>query len=411
MDRKRVLDKLQGQKLKTASATYQLTRELGRGGNGVALLCTDGSSEVVAKLYIPPDHRDLDDRALERFRNEIAITSKLHHPHIIKALDTATLEIGTYKLPFYIMPLASGTLRSEIRVETDPNAIERKLRLFSRAAQGVAFLHYNGIIHRDLKPENILLDRAGNPLVADLGIAHVNPDFVTVGLRTIASEKLLNRDYYAPEQRFGSAKEIDHRADIYALGCILYELVSGIPPVRVSIPDLKVISAVLAPFDPVWRRMTEWEPERRYQSVDEALEDAWMACGTVLATLRGAAGVRHPDLQRMMKLLRSSNALHRQSGIDLATRLGKPALPELHSLLGHARRDVRNATAIALGRIGDPESIPFLVAGLYGNSEAVWKHSLYKKRPYVISRTRLRTDLLDNRSLTMLLEISKRLIY
>lgn len=323
----------------------------------------------MAKIYIPPDSRDLDDRALERFRNEIAITSKIRHPYIVRSLDSATVEIGTYKLPFYIMPLAAATLRSEVRADTDPDAIEKKFRLFVRAAQGVAFLHHNGIVHRDLKPENILIDRNGNPLVADLGIAHVNPDFVSVGLRTVASERLLNRDYYAPEQRFGAATTIDHRADIYALGCILYELLTSIPPVRVNTPALEASFSAFAPLDPIWRRMTDWDPERRYQLVEDALEDAWIALGLVLATMRGAAGLRHPDLQTMTTLLRSNNEMQRRRGIELAMRLGKAAMPELHSMLGHGRRDVRNSAATALGQIGDADSIPFLVAGLYSNAE------------------------------------------
>jgi serine/threonine protein kinase len=336
----------------------------------VAVVCTaPGIKDLVAKIYIPPDNRDLDDRALERFRTEIALTSKIRHPNIVRSLDDGIVELGTYRLPFYVMPLASNTFRSEIRSDTDADRIERKFRLFARAASGVAFLHNNGIVHRDLKPENILLDQSGSPLVADLGIAHVNPDFVSVGLNTIASERLLNRDYYAPEQRFTDANKVDHRADIYALGCILYELLTSIPPVRANPPPLESISTAFAPLDPVWRRMTDWESGLRYQSVEGALEDAWFAIGLCLAMMRGAAGMRHPDLPSMSALLRSNNHMHRQRGIELAMRLGKAALPELHVLSGHGRREVRNAVATALGRIGDSDSIPFLVGGLYGNAD------------------------------------------
>lgn len=367
MNRQRIVDKLR--KLHVNGAEYEVIRELGRGGNGVALLCRKGKKdEAVAKVYIPPDSRDLDNRALERFENEIALTGKLNHPNVVPSLGSDVVSIGTYRLPFYMMPHAAGTLRSEMRLETDPSQTEAKLRLFLRAGYGVSCLHSHGIIHRDLKPENILLSKAGTPWVADLGIAHVNPDFVSVGLKTIDSERLLNRDYYAPEQRFGKTTEVDHRADIYALGCIFYEMLTSIPPVRTNAPKLSLISSAYGPFEPIWERMTAWEPIARYQNIEDALEDLSVAIGWVLASLRGAAGLQHPDMPTMVKLLKSTNEAQRQRGVDIALRLGKSALSELHSLLGHTRRDIRNSAAVALGEIRDSSSIPFLVGGLYGNA-------------------------------------------
>ncbi len=184
MDRSRVIDRLTC--VEVADRRYERVKELGRGGNGVALLCKGPNNAlVVAKVYIPPDSRDLDEKELERFANEIALTEKLKHPNIVRSLGSGAVSVGAYRLPFYLMPQAAGTLRSEIRNDTDPAQIEKKLRIFLRAAYGVACLHSHGIVHRDLKPENILVNKAGTPWVADLGIAHVNPDFVSVGLKTI----------------------------------------------------------------------------------------------------------------------------------------------------------------------------------------------------------------------------------
>src|SRR5438132_4194000 len=281
MNRQRIIEKLKV--LEVDGERYKLVRELGRGGNGVALLCKNSDNEeVVAKVYIPPDSRDLDNRALERFENEVRLTERLNHPNVVPSLGSGIAAIGTYRLPFYVMPRAAGTLRAEMRLDTDPAVIEKKLRLFTRAAYGVACLHSHGVVHRDLKPENILLSSRGTPWVADLGIAHVNPDFVTVGLQTIDSERLLNRDYYAPEQRFGKATEVDNRADIYALGCILYEMLTSIPPVRTNAPKLTLISSAYAPFEPIWERMTAWEPVARYQVLEDALEDLSIAAGWVM---------------------------------------------------------------------------------------------------------------------------------
>lgn len=370
MDRPRVIEKLNDVEFKIGDEAYRIVRELGRGGNGVAFLCQNSKNQkVVTKVYLPPDKRDLDEKALERFENEVALTARLKHPNIVPSLGSGTVTMGTYRLPYYIMPQAAGTLRNEIRIDTDPVQIEKKLRMFLRAAFGVVCLHAHGIVHRDLKPENILISRGGVPWVADLGIAHVNPDFVTVGLQTIASERLLNRDYYAPEQRFGKATAVDHRADIYALGCIFYEMLTSIPPVRTNAPKISVISSAFEPFEPIWARMTAWEADARYQTLEDALEDLFVSFGWVLASLKGAAGLQHPDMPAMVKLLKTSNEAQRQRGIDLAVRLGKSALPDLHELAGHGKRDVRNSCARALGLIGDDSSIPILVAGLYGNSD------------------------------------------
>jgi|CZKV01.1.fsa_nt_gi serine/threonine protein kinase len=370
MDRPRVIDKLNDTEFKIGDEVYRIIRELGRGGNGVAFLCQNTKKQkVVAKVYLPPDKRDLDEKALERFENEVALTARLKHPNIVPSLGSGSVTLGTYRLPYYMMPQAAGTLRNEIRNDSDPIQIEKKLRMFLRASFGVACLHAHGIVHRDLKPENILISREGSPWVADLGIAHVNPDFVTVGLQTIESERLLNRDYYAPEQRFGKATAVDKRADIYALGCIFYEMLTSIPPVRTNAPKLSLISSAYEPFEPIWARMTAWEADARYQTLEDALEDLSVTFGWVLASLKGAAGLQNPDMATMVKLLKTANEAQRQRGVDLAVRLGKSALQELHELAGHGKRDVRNSCARALALIGDDSSIPILVAGLYGNSD------------------------------------------
>ena len=246
------------------------------------------------------------------------------------------------------------------------------MRLFLRAALGAACLHSYGIVHRDLKPENILIGKNGEPWVADLGIAHVNPDFVSVGVKTLASERLLNRDYYAPEQRFGNATDVDNRADIYALGYIMYELFAGSPPVRSSSPALVKINEAFAVLDPVFVRMTAHEPKNRYQFIEDAIEEISIVFGWILATMKGARPAESADVPTLDKLLRSSNDAHRQRGILIAGQLKEEALPILHELSGHSRRDIRNAAATALGEISHPSSLPFLIGCLYsgGNLKA-----------------------------------------
>lgn len=370
VDRSRILKQIKAKGIPSQGKILKVLRSLGEGGNGAALLCkTDGGKEVVVKVYLPPDKRDLDERALARFENEVKLTSKIKHPNVVRALDSGKLALGAYVLPFYVMPRAAKTLRDFTSSHhNDPLKIESRMRLFLRAALGVACLHSNGIVHRDLKPENVLIGKNGSPWVADLGIAHVNPDFVSVGIKTIASERLLNRDYYAPEQRFGDATEVDKRADIYALGYILYELLAGSPPVRSSSPALSKTNESFVPLDPIFARMTAHEKKDRYEVVEDAVEDLSLAFGWVLATIKGARPAESADLPTMTGLLKSSNETHRQRGIVLASQLQEEALPVLHELSGNARRDVRNAAVTALGEIANEGSLPFLMGCLYGGA-------------------------------------------
>jgi serine/threonine protein kinase len=379
MDRSRILNQIKTKGIPSLGQTLKVLRTLGQGGNGAALLCkTEDGQELVAKIYLPPDKRELDERALARFESEVKLTSKIRHPNVVRALDSGKLTLGAYSLPFYVMPRAAKTLRDFTgSYDNDPPKIEARMRIFLRAALGVACLHSHGIVHRDLKPENILINKNGTPWVADLGIAHVSPDFVSVGVKTIASDQLLNRDYYAPEQRFGNATDVDTRADIYALGYILYELLSGSPPVRSSSPALSKANESFAPLDTIFARMTAHEPKDRYEFLEDAIEELSVTFGWVLATMKGARPTTRADVPAMEKLIKSSNEAHRRSGISLAGRLGPEALPVLHELIGQSRRVVRNAVAVALGEIKDLSSVPYLTASLYSTTGST-KASAFK---------------------------------
>ncbi len=367
MDRKRLVKQIKSKGITIGADSLKILRELGSGGNGVAFLCeTKGSDPIVAKVYIPPDSRDLDERAYKRFKNEISLISKMRHPNVIRALGSGTIQVGAYSLPLYTMPFAPSTLRQDIKDPTTTGNLEKKLRLFVRATLGVAALHSLGIVHRDLKPENILISKEGTPWVADLGIARVSSQLATTGVKTLASERLRNQDYYAPEQRFGSATDVDHRADIYALGCILYELVLGRPPVRVNSPKLQTVSGAFAPLDPIIDQMTAFDPKARYPLLEDVLEDLSITCGGVLAAYESGRPPAKTDLPTMVRLIRSSNEALRQKGIELARRLDTEAMDTLYDLLGNARREVRNSAATALGHINQPESLPYLVGALYG---------------------------------------------
>src|SRR5580700_4464794 len=140
MDRARIIKEITSKGISVDTEVLKVVKELGRGGNGVAFRCQDSHREaVVAKVYIPPDHRDLDERALKRFEHEIKLTTTLRHPNVIRALSSGALKMGAYNLPFYTMPLAPKTLRAVMQPWTDADGLNHLVRVFLKAARGVIF--------------------------------------------------------------------------------------------------------------------------------------------------------------------------------------------------------------------------------------------------------------------------------
>ena len=209
--------------LSTALADrYRLERELGRGGMATVYLAHDlkHDRDVAIKVL----HADLGAAlGAERFLSEIKTTAKLQHPHILPLLDSG----DAAGLLFYVMPYVAGeTLRSRLERERQL-PIDDALRIAREVADALGAAHAQGIVHRDIKPENILL-QGGHALVADFGIA--------LAVQTAAGARMTQTglslgtpQYMSPEQAMGE-KQIDARADIYALGAVTYEMLTGDPP-------------------------------------------------------------------------------------------------------------------------------------------------------------------------------------
>ncbi len=202
---------------------YRLDRELGAGGMATVYLAHDLRHERDVAIKVL--HPDLG-AALggERFLSEIRTTAKLQHPHILPLLDSGDAGGG---LLYYVMPLATGeTLRDRLTRERQL-PIADALRIGREVADALGHAHALGIIHRDIKPENILL-QGGHALVADFGIALAVQQ--AGGQRmTQTGLSLGTPQYMSPEQAMGE-RGIDARSDIYALGAVMYEMLTGDPP-------------------------------------------------------------------------------------------------------------------------------------------------------------------------------------
>jgi DNA-binding SARP family transcriptional activator len=206
---------------------YSLVREVGRGLVAVVYLARDRKlgRDVALKLLREELAASTD---VERFLREIELLAGLHHPHILQLYDSGVLatDLGPSR-PFYVMPYVEGeTLRE--RVARDVQLpLEPALRIAREIAEALDYAHRQGIIHRDIKPGNILLD-SEHALVADFGIARAL-DAATGERLTRSGVTLGTPAYMSPEQ--GQPEEsVDGRADLYSLGCVLYEMLAGEPP-------------------------------------------------------------------------------------------------------------------------------------------------------------------------------------
>jgi predicted ATPase/tRNA A-37 threonylcarbamoyl transferase component Bud32 len=207
---------------------YRIERELGRGGMATVWLAEDVKHRrrVAIKVLSPELAAAL---GRERFLREIEIVAGLSHPHIVPLHDSGGMGESLY----YVMPLIEGeTLRQRLRRE-GALPVDESVRIAREIAGALAYAHGRGVVHRDVKPENILLS-AGIALVADFGIAREiaasAPTTVdaTGAAHTAAGVSLGTPAYMAPEQVTGGA--VDGRTDLYALGCVLHEMLAGAPP-------------------------------------------------------------------------------------------------------------------------------------------------------------------------------------
>ncbi len=200
---------------------YTLVRQLGQGGAGVVYLARDLAHDryVAVKLIT---HRTTDKHQRARFLREIAIASTLHHPCIVPIVDSGEV----VDVPYCVMPVATGgSLRQRLDVVGRLRVVDA-IAIARDVAQGLDHAHRAGIVHRDIKPQNILFN-ASCAMVADFGLALALEE--SVSRFTSHGVVVGTLSYLSPEQASG-ARRVDHRSDIYSLGCVVFELLVGAPP-------------------------------------------------------------------------------------------------------------------------------------------------------------------------------------
>jgi serine/threonine-protein kinase len=263
---------------------YEILDRLGAGGMGTVYKARHRRMKRIVALKVLSKEVAASEKFAQRFQREVETIARLSHPNIVMAYDADESEAG----PFLVMEFVNGRdLTSEV-ANGGPMRVADALDRIVQAARGLEYAHGQGMIHRDIKPGNLLRDVDGVVKVADLGLARFNesnPGQSQQSSLTQAGTVVGTVDYMSPEQAIDSGT-VDHRADIYSLGCTLYYLLHGhamysatsilaimfkhrdapVPKLRATRPD------VPEEVDQIYQRMVAKQPEERYQSMTELIQ-------------------------------------------------------------------------------------------------------------------------------------------
>src|SRR5437868_6965306 len=264
---------------------YRIQRKLGAGGMADVYLAEDQELGRRVAIKILDARHANDAQFIERFRREAKNAAALNHPNIVSIYDRGNAE-DTY---YIAMEYLDGRTLKELVVGRGPAPITVSVEYARQVLSALRFAHRHGIVHRDIKPHNVLVDREGRVKVTDFGIARAGTSQMTEAGSIVGTAQ-----YLSPEQARGT--EVDQRSDLYSLGIVLYELLTGQTPFDGDTPveiAMKHLSATPRPpsqirrdvprdLDMVVMRALAKDPAARYQTADEMEAD-------LERVLRGAA--------------------------------------------------------------------------------------------------------------------------
>ncbi len=248
----------------TTFGIYVAQELLGEGGAGRVYGGSAPDGTDIALKVLTEDRASTDKR--RRFKNEVAFLQRNKHRHIVTVMDYGVARGGDINGPFYVMKRYHCSLRPLMGKGI---AFDGALPLFSQILDGVEAAHLQHVVHRDLKPENILYDQTTKTLaIADFGIASFTEVMLATHVETGQGQRLANFQYAAPEQR-SPGNAIEASADIYALGLILNEMVTGTVPQGTDYRSIGSVAKELAFLDEIVAKMLRQKPQDRPSSIAE----------------------------------------------------------------------------------------------------------------------------------------------
>jgi beta-lactam-binding protein with PASTA domain/predicted Ser/Thr protein kinase len=301
---------------------YHVLRKLGAGGMANVYLAEDQELGRRVAIKILNDRHANDEQFVERFRREAKNAAGLSHPSIVSIYDRGEAE-GTY---YIAMEYLEGRSLKELIVSRGPAPVNVAIDYARQILQALRFAHLKGIVHRDIKPHNVLVDGVGRLKVTDFGIARAGTSQMTEAGSIVGTAQ-----YLSPEQARGSG--VDQRSDVYSLGIVLYELLTGDVPFSGDTPveiAMKHLSQTPEPpsvkrpdvphdLDMVVMRALAKDPEDRYQSAEEMEAD--------LARVARGAGVSPETEESATQIMRAPS--------------GGPMAPTAATMITSPRRDAR----------------------------------------------------------------------
>src|SRR4051812_3478308 len=296
---------------------------LGQGGMGLVYKARQsGLDRLVALKLLSPDN-GRDPAFAQRFCQEAKSLARLNHPNIVSVFDFG--QAGPYY--YLVMEFVDGVnLRQSLR-QISP---DQALAIVPKICDALQYAHEEGIVHRDIKPENILVDKKGRVKIADFGLARLLGR-VGTELRLTRSQQVMGTPHYMAPEQIEKPLEVDHRADIYSLGVVFYEMLTGeLPMGRFPLPSEKV--QVDVRLDEVVLRSLEKEPQRRYQQASELKSD--------VENISGIIESLPPHMRRMF-------------GFEYKTKATLFGLPLMHVAMGLDPATGRRRVAKGIIAIGD----------------------------------------------------------
>jgi serine/threonine protein kinase len=263
---------------------YQVLERLGAGGMGTVFKARHRSMKRIVAIKVLSPSVASSQQFVQRFQREVEAVARLSHPNVVMAFDADEAEVGH----FLVMEFVNGRdLASEVQ-KRGHLAVPEAVDCILQAARGLDYAHGQGIIHRDIKPANLLHDVSGAVKIADLGLARFNNQLGQATQEqtalTQAGSIMGTVDFMSPEQALGLT-DIDHRCDVYSLGCTLHYLLLGRPPYQGQtymaillqhregpIPSLSTARSDVPPgLDVVFRRMVAKRPQDRFAAMAEVI--------------------------------------------------------------------------------------------------------------------------------------------